>query len=196
MELQQAAQHFATSLFAGWDGTEWVAGAVIGAFQPFDRFISARTFGQKKRNLLVPQGFQMDPKYVALRSLDGTRYLIVDANADIDRGTQYQHTYLLQQADFDIEVIQLTTTDSASGLGGALTETVSATTFGDMERITAMSSDEFEVVDYTNMAVYLPSTIAVTTADLIRVSSGTYDIKEVLPLLGITELRTIRREAA
>lgn len=53
MKLSQANSYFNSVSLDGWNGSAWIPDVIRGNLLSFDRFITERTFGQKKRMLEV-----------------------------------------------------------------------------------------------------------------------------------------------
>ena len=80
MDLARANSRFNTVSLQGWDGTDWVPEISFGNFMSFDRFITERTFGQKKRMFEVGGDNPIDPAYEVVRTIEGIQYIIISVN--------------------------------------------------------------------------------------------------------------------
>ena len=62
MKLSRALGKFATSTITRWNSSTslWVDTGCTGSLLVFDRFVTERTFGQKKRILIVPYERRLD----------------------------------------------------------------------------------------------------------------------------------------
>ncbi len=205
MKLSRAIHRFANTQLEGWDGTKWVANIAQGSFQVYDRFISARTFGQKKRIFLCTEDSRIPAGYEVVRDPDGVTHLVESRNADIGGfrvPEVYAHTFMLHEAPHSVAVISFAPTLASSGLQGTQAETVDVVTRCDMERYTSEASGEVNPVRYSVFTVVLPSSIDISTDHELIVGGDSatgyvggvrYEIKEVIPFLLLTELRVLQR---
>ena len=81
MKPGMAIDYFSKTPLDGYDPATglWVPGVALGDFLTFDRFITERTFGQKKRMFLTGElGIGTLPNYDVVRTPDGksTSYLL------------------------------------------------------------------------------------------------------------------------
>lgn len=196
MKLSQAAAYFNAVYLEGWDGAAWVPAVAYGNFLSFDRFITERSFGQKKRMFRVGGAPPAQLAYEVVRTPDGRRYLVSSSNNDVGRDGVYGTTYLLQEARYAFQVIRDITTASASGLPGATVKTPVAAGFCDVERYSAENSREFDTVKYSSHNIFLPRSTDVTVDDQIVVGDMLYEITEVNYLLDMKEARGLKRGAA
>lgn len=195
MKLQQAAAYFNTVTLEGWDGAAWVEGVAEGNFLTYDRFLGPRTFGHKQRMFLMGNtGASLMP-YELVRVGGDIVYLVMSKNHDYKNDVNYATSFLLQQADFDIEIIQYVLTPAPSGIGGSKVEDVVATYRGDVERYNSETSREFDDVRYETTIFTLPfSAKAFISADSeLRVDSVLYEVKEIYPFLDALQVRALER---
>lgn len=194
MDASEASTWFANTPVDGWDGTNWVSEIAWGDFHTYDRFISERTFGAKKRIFLAPQDKRIDvATYPVIRTGDGLQWIVVSENADIDGVSAYQQAYLVVRAAFTADIIAYTTTSLASGQQKDATENIIATTVCDIERFTVDRSDSFDSVTYGKYKIVLPPNISVDTNNEILVNGDYFEIQEVAPELLTTAIRALRR---
>lgn len=183
MHPRQALQKFATVPLEGWDGAQWVETGAAGDFLAYDRFITHRTFGAIKRMFVMPE--PLPPQWEVVRTPDGTVFLAAFANVDIQGVETYGYNYLLHQADFLADVVEYSTTESASGTAGSAQENVLATVHCDVERVTAERSLEYNTVKYTQTLFALPRSAPVNEDSELRVDGRYYRVKEVFFELNI-----------
>lgn len=194
MDASEAAVWFANTPVDGWDGTSWVPEVAWGDFHTYDRFISDRTFGAKKRIFLTPEDKKVDVStYPVIRTGDGQQWIVVSANADIEGVSAYQQAHLILQAGFTADIIEYTTTSLSSGQQRDATENVIATTVCDIERFSVDRSDSFDSVTYGKYKIVLPSNISVDTNKEILVNGDYFEVQEVAPELLTTVIRALRR---
>lgn len=194
MDASEASAWFANTPVDGWNGTSWVPEVAWGDFHAYDRFISERTFGAKKRIFLAPQNKRIDvATYPVIRTGDGAQWIVVSENADIEGVSAYQQAYLIVRAAFTADIIDYTTTTLSSGQQSDATETILATTVCDIERFSVDKSDEFDSVTYGKYKIVIPSNISVDTNKEILVNGDYFEVQEVAPELLTTAIRALRR---
>jgi len=181
MELGQAINHFAKDCLAGWDGTQWVENIARGSILTYDRFISARNFGLKKRIFLTGRDTGQMDSYHVVRASNGNVYIKEAKNSDTDcYDTNYSNSYQILKADYQAEVIQLDTQVATSGTPMGTVRTVMATHYCDVERISSRSaSADIPDISYPLIYIVLPGNANVSTDNELRISGLLYDIKEV-----------------
>lgn len=197
MDVSEAAEWFAFTPLDGWDGTQWVTKVAYGDFHTYDRFITERTFGAKKRIFLQPESKRLDPStYPVVRTPDGKQYIILSDNADIEGTTRYQSSLLMVEAAYSAAVIEFQTTTLASGQESQPTPVTLATTVCDIDRFSVDRSDEFNTVVYGMFKVVLPAGITVDTNYELLIDGAYYEIQDVAPELLAQNVRAIRRAPA
>lgn len=191
MKLGQAISYHSLVTLDGWDrgSKRWVSEVSHCAFKAFDQFITNRAFGQKKRMIAVPECDRLDPKYHVIRTSEGTRYLVVEENPDISRDETYQYLYLLQIAEYDAKIINISTKDRASGMPGDPTEQQVDFVPCDMERFSGTTKAGRDDVKLSLYTFSMPLDTAITADSIIEVSDGTrFSIREVNPILGMLDV--------
>ena len=194
MELIQAAAYHATTPMAGWDGAAWTDCVAMGDFHTFDRFITERTFGLKKRVLTTVS--PIPSAYQALRDPSGRTYLITSESPDFHGSTNYMNSYLILQADYLFEVLTLQKVQNSAGVDISSTKVPVAEYFGDMERYSGETSRTGSYARYSVMSIQLPIASAdhVNTDTVLRASGEEYEVTEVLPLLKVLDIKAVKRE--
>jgi hypothetical protein len=191
-------RHAQTPIF-GWNATTsvWVDTGLRGRLQAYDRFITERDFGQRKRILTLAGDQTLPAPYAVVRLGNSTTvYLLESLNKDIEGDTVYGTTFALHQAPFRVQICKEVTTVLQSGVKhktGA--ETVLFDTWVNMSRYSAVDSREFPLSDYTIYTVYFPSNVVPTTDMYVRrLDNGDLlDITEVFQSLEIPAGRCQRR---
>ena len=85
MDASEAAEWFATVPLEGWDGSAWVSNVALGDFHSYDRFITERTFGAKKRIFLQPETERLDTSlYSVVRTPEGPQWVVEDEKQDME----------------------------------------------------------------------------------------------------------------
>ena len=195
MKLSQAISHFSTVTVDGWDQTagKWIYGVAKGAILTFDRFITERSFGQKKRLFQMAGETGLPSNIDAIRDPYGVRYLVGYMNNDISHEERYNNVYLVQRADYDAELITLTSQVASSGAPTGKQLTVSATFPMDLDKISSSRSSEFEGVYYSGFVASAPMSLGITTDHEIRLNGTLYDIEEVYEAVGIQGMKLNKR---
>ena len=94
----------------------WVLADVKCRVPPYDRFISDRAFGQKKRLVQTPGG-QLLPasNYYRPGRETGRTYMVESVNEDQDGNGEYLNVYMLREAADACEILTLQETPRPSG---------------------------------------------------------------------------------
>lgn len=191
MNLKGAASYFARTKIDGWNGTSWDLDVARGTYETFDRFVSEREFGSKRRYILCNPDRSIPDTYKVVR-LSGEVFLLGVRNNDM-QGSVYSHLFLLHRAPLQADLMQYTKTASASGVAGAATKTKIGTYHCDIERMSYMNSREFDAMRFSEMQVLLPSDCPVTIDHELKVGSYFYEVEEVFPSSGFLACRTVRK---
>lgn len=197
MKLNQAIQAFSDTTVDGWDqalGT-WTADIAKGSILTFDRFITERAFGQKKRIFQMAGEVGIPANYEAIRDVEGIRYLLGYLNTDAVFNTRYNNVYLIQRADADAELLSLVSQTASSGAPTGSTPTVIHTFPADFDRVSNVRSSDYDPVTYTGYTATIPLSIPATTDHELRVDGIVYDILEVYESVGLKGLRISKRSA-
>lgn len=85
----------------------WVMQPQLCRLAAYDRFISDRAFGQKKRVLTTPAGYPElgDGYYRVGAYSQGPVFMIESVNPDIDSHGPYLNTYMLRQLQYVLKVM-------------------------------------------------------------------------------------------
>lgn len=197
MDLGRAIAKFAKNAIYGWNESRqcFEPTGKKGSLQVYDRFISDRTFGTKKRILLLPRQDMIPGQYEYVRVGNSHARFLVDAlNEDVYSDTPYANCYLVREAKFTVEIGVMQGQTRASGSGGKGEFVVEATVFGDYERYKSDNSSEFHTVDYTVSDIYLPLSAPVTSGKLLRVDGKLYDVTEVARVSNLLWVRGQKME--
>lgn len=174
------------------------AGAV-GSMQVYDRFVSDRDFGMKKRLFLIPGQFTPDYSKLAFVTGASERWLLEGTNEDMDTSGVYATVLVLREAPFKLSLKRMTGgTTRASGVGKVVPTLVEyAVTYGDFSRYSGNESSEFDNVDYSVVSWYMPDATDIDLDTTIVDSKGVaYTVKEVTRFLNLTLVRAQEQEAA
>lgn len=193
MDLGRAISKHAQNDLFGWDSglMAYVPLGIKGGFQVYDRFISDRSFGQKKRNLLTPWQDKIPTAHDYIKVGDGqARFMVESFNEDVYGNGIYNNTYMLHEAAYLVEIGSFQGSARASGVGGRETFTVEETVWGDYDRYSAINSKEgIAAIDYTVINLYLPITAPITTDKYVRVDGNIYDVTELSRVNNILFMR-------
>jgi hypothetical protein len=197
MDVSEAAEWFATVPLDGWDGTQWASKVAYGDFHSYDRFITERTFGAKKRVFLQPDNKRLDTStYSVVRTPDGRQYIVLSDNADIEGVSRYQSTLLMVEAAYSADVVEYQTTTLASGQEGDPTLVTLSTTVCDMDRFSVDRSDDFATVAYGLFKILVPAGVTVDTNYELLIDGAYYEVQDVSPELLAQAIRALRRAPA
>lgn len=200
MNLQRAFERFATQKLQRWNPTDqaWEDTGITGSLQVYDRFISDRDFGQKKRIFLIPGTFSLDQEKAVLKVSDVPGvWLIEGSNPDADGVGVYANSMVLREAKHKVKLYKVQgARKRASGVGFIDgTPTLVAETWGDFSRYSSTESRELNQVDYTIGSWYLPRG---TPVDLDTIIEDNYNqrfvVREVSTFLDLLMVRTQERE--
>lgn len=195
MNLGEASATFNTTPVSGWDATnrKWVPNVAKGRLIVFDRFISDRSFGQRKRNFIVGGGKTLGD-YRVVKLPDGVIYMVEAFNFDTDSYGPYSTIYLLHAAPFIGQLKELQTTPRASGAPGPATEVVvDDAVFVDVDRYSFIGSDNFDQIRFGVYTLILPADVTVNTDQWITVGGVDFEIKEISSQLDLTYVRAVKR---
>ena len=197
MDVSEAASWFASVPLDGWDGSQWVSKVAYGDFHAYDRFITERTFGAKKRIFLMPEDKRLDvATYPVVRTPDLRSYIVLSDNADIEGVARYQSCLLMVEAAYSADLIEFQTTTLASGQESQPTPVTLATAVCDIDRFSIDRSDEFSTVVYGMFKIVLPAGIAVDSNHELLIDGAYYEVQDVAPELLAQNVRAIRRAPA
>lgn len=195
--LRRCHGRFTKTPVLGWNESSsvWVDTGLRGRLQVYDRFITERDFGQRKRILTIA-GKPPLPEFNVVK-LEGSEvaYLIESSVEDMDGTDVYATTLALHEAAFQVQVCKKTTVTSQSGIKRVDGEQVLSTTWVDISRYTAETSAQFKATNFTVYTVYFPRGTPLDTDSYVRrVDNGEIlDINEVFQALDIPAARCQRR---
>lgn len=196
MDMGRVAGKFCTTPVYGYDQTtlQWVGLGINGAVQTYDRFITERSFGQKKR-VLVTLRDSLIPEHISqIRVGDDLQvYLVESLVPDLSENV-YEVIYSLRQAKHQAVLCELQGTMRLSGVTSASTEVELETLWIDLERFSSEPSRQLDAVDYTTYTAVLPRHSQAAPGQYLKVGTQRYRIEEVYPLLELPTARTVRYE--
>lgn len=200
MNLQRSFKKFASHELQRWNWTtsQWEPTGVKGSLQVYDRFISDRDFGQKKRLFEVPGEFNLDQNLAVVKIPDVPGvWLIEGENPDADKTNVYVTSVVLREAKHKVKLYKKGGTQKrASGVGFVDSGYIlQGETWGDFSRYSSTESRELNQIDYTIGSWYLPRG---TPVDLDTVIEDSYQqrftVREVSSFLDLLMVRAQERE--
>lgn len=197
MDLSVARSHFATTpLLALSPAGEWVETGYFGSLQVYDRFISERSFGQKKRIFTTDNRQVMDPSFTQFRvgNSEATVYLIEWANEDTFMGSTFGQTLSLREASVHGKIIKpMIGPVRGSGIATETTPTLLATVWADLEFYKDDKSSEFAETRYIVATLVLPLRTPVDSDCFFVQDNGTqWKVNEVFNILELPAARVQR----
>lgn len=188
MDLSLVSEEFCKTPVYWFDGTDWQLADASCRMPPYDRFISDRAFGQKKRILHTP-GNRYLPlgKYLRVGGPVGRTYMIESVNEDQDEHGEYLNTYMVREATVAIEELVKVEVSQASGAKTADWQPV-RTIWGDFDRYGVLRSSELPV-DYTSYTVSLPHEIILEPDCRLRIEGQLFAVTENFLQLQLRQLR-------
>lgn len=200
MELRRAFGKFASHELHRWDyqTSTFVATGIMGSLQVYDRFVSDRDFGQKKRIFLCPGGFDIDRHQLIVKIPDVPGVWMVEgSNPDADSTGVYGTPVVLREAKHRVKLLRKEGTKTRrSGVGYTdETKNVILETWADFSRYSSTESRELSGTDYTIGSWYLPQGCPV---DLDTIIEDNYQqrfmTREVSSFLDLLMVRAQERE--
>lgn len=192
MKLTQLAKDFEDTYLEVWNGASWTPRAIKGVFQVYDRFITERTFGVKKRIFLTSYD-PLDTDEI-VRTPDGAICLLEAATPDYEDGVRTRCSLLLRETNAVVEVTGHVQITNASGVATGQAATVTTTTWGDVGRYNANQSPEFAGIYHETDILMLPKSFSISLSSNLKVNGIQYKIAELDNLLRLREAR-VRRAA-
>lgn len=188
MDLSLVSETFCATPVYWFDGTGWVLADTACRMPPYDRFISDRAFGQKKRILHTPGGKYLPlNKYLRVGAPTGRVFMVESLNPDRDENGEYLNTYMVREATVEIEVLTKVETAQASGAKSA-TWAPERTVWGDFDRYGVIRSAELPV-DYTSYTVSVPKELYFEPDCRLKIQGQLFAITENFLQLELRQLR-------
>jgi len=193
MTLATVSDRLSTTPVEGWSGSRWVPDVSFCDFQVFDRFISARDFGQKKRTMYCGPSFLLPAVYKVIRLLSSEVYIVTSMNVDAHRGEMTGVTYFLTEVSSQVDINSTVTTKSPSGvITGSMKSTVTGV-FVDISRMGDTTSHAMRSVKYSTHILTFPAGTVINEDDEVVDGADVYDINEVTKVLDSVEARGVQR---
>lgn len=190
MGLKRAANFFARSSLYGWTGSAFTLLDAKGALQPYDRFVSEREFGLKRRMLLVNPDTPIPAQYTVIRiGASGPVFMVGWINQDLYDESAYSLIYLLHLGTELGNLVEIRKTKAASGMNATTQDYSLGTWYCNTERVTFSNSTEFTQNRITDSTITLPSTCPATADHEVIVGSKRYVLQEVYKTSGFVQAR-------
>ena len=193
--LEIAANYFMSTEIEAWDGYDWVSLSIKGTLLPYDRFISEREFGLKRRMLLVDVSDPIPDQYSVIRLPGPVAYMVGSSNMDIQE-YPYSKIVLLHKVEALAQIYEWVKTPAASGLGGSSSRVLQTSVWADLERVTNLQPIESPSTTLSQLLFTLPSTTSVTTNNEISMSGRFYDVRESYESAGFRHCRVIEKRSS
>lgn len=188
MLLQDIAEEFCQTPVFYYDGTAWLESPVLCRFPPYDRFISDRAFGQKKRLVQTPGGKLLPgANYYRVGSLTGRIYMVESVNEDLDQDGEYLNIYMVREATDEV-IIEAKQEIVLPSKVKTWQWVESARVWGDYDRYGTLNSTVTEAA-YTSYTLSLPSTVVIPPDARLVIDGSTYTIIESWRQLDLRQYR-------
>lgn len=194
MNLSKVAGKFCKSPIFGLNSADnaWVDLGVMGALQTYDRFISERSFGQKKRVLTVLRDNPIPEAFSQIRVGDYREVFLVETYTPDIAAEAYELIYSLRIAKYQATLIQLEGQTRLSGISAGDQETTLETIWIDLEKFGTEESRQMEGSKYGVFTASLPAHSQARAGLILAVGSDRYRIEEVYPQLDLPTARVIK----
>lgn len=195
-DLSRAVGRFARTPILGWTGSAWVDTGLRGRLQVYDRFITEREFGQRKRILTLAGQHEAGIPYSLLK-LQGSNlvYMLESTLEDHEDEQVYATSWSLHEAPYPAQLCRMATQTSRSGVKIADGEQVLSQLWVNLSRYSSVDSREFQNTDYTIYTVTFPRGTVLDTDMYLRLPGlgVTVDINEVFPAIDLPAARCLSR---
>lgn len=189
MLLQEVAHRFCQTPLFYFTNNSWRQADVLCRVPPYDRFISDRAFGQKKRLLQIP-GDQDLPtsNYYRVGRANSRTFMIESLNEDQDEHGEYLNIHMIREAHDQCRImIQDTTAQRPSGVSKP-TWVEQGLCWVDLDRFGVLRSSELDV-DYTSYTITLPKNVQLPDDCRLIIDNQSYAITENFTQLELRQLR-------
>jgi hypothetical protein len=196
MDLSRVAGKFCSTPVYGLDPTtqEWVGLGINGSVQTYDRFITERTFGQKKRVLVTLRDSLIPENISQIRVGDDLEVYLVESLVPDLSEVVYEVIYSLRQAKYAAVLCQLQGAQRLSGVSSASQEVELENLWIDLERFGGEPSRQIDAVDYDIYTAVLPRHSQAKVGQYLKVGTQRYRVDAVYPLLDLPTAKVVRYE--
>jgi len=187
VRLIQALRKLGKSTLVGFNTTTSLWGNIEtkALLESDQRWISERVGFNARRVLLTEHS--LDPYRVIKISNDDIKHIIYSEQRAIGRGAAFLYDYTILDETDEAQSVTFTMADTASGMGGDKTETLSDAFPVHMVRYASTSSEEQDHVQFSRLYAFLPGDITVTEDQELSIGPDRYIITEA-----VTELLCLR----
>lgn len=190
MKIRELVQRFNKEVLDTWNGTAWELATITGTLHVYDRFITERTFGVKKRLFITHDELPVDALYA--RTVDG-KICLLEANVpDYDEEGKFRNVLTLRETNAVVTISSTTAVLNAAGVATGRTTATTVTLWGDVDRYSSRPSNEFSGVVHETDIVMLPLGTPVSTDSKVTVNGVLFKVSEVGKVLNLRELRGVR----
>lgn len=181
MKLTQVNKRFFTTPLEGWNPStaSWDAAVVHGTFQVADRFITERSFGQRKRNFMT-EG-PMPAAYSLFRLGGQAVYIVESTELDMEDADVMRQVHMIHEMPFACQFIRLKTEKRLSGGSSAPVREVIADTWCDLDRY-GQDADQASgpaLFPTYNVSFALPILSLISAETILSVAGKDYDLDMV-----------------
>lgn len=181
MKLAQINRRFYTTPLEGWNEmtSSWDANVVFGTFQVADRFITERSFGQRKRNFMTDG--PMPAAYSLFRLGGQAVYIVESSELDMENGDVMRQVHMVHELPFACQFIRLRTQKRLSGGETAPVREVIASTWCDLDRYGQDADSASGPALFPTYNVSFPISILpqISSETLLHVNGRDYDLDMV-----------------
>lgn len=192
MHLGMSASYFNKTWVDGWNGNTWDAAVSRGTLQPYDRFVSDRTFGEKKRIFAIGSAYDPIPDaYKVIRLPDGKAYMLEAATGDLDGNGTYSQVYVMREAPFRAEILVPANETLPSGMPGNTVMRPEYSTWCDLDKMSSIPAEN-DAVRREIEQIFLPAGTLIKEDYELLVCGQKYRPREITRHADLTYLRAER----
>lgn len=194
MRMVQTFRKLAKNKLMGYDsGTDTFLDSLNPCiFESSGRWISERVGFNARRVLLTENAVY--PTYDVVKiGDDDVEHILYSEQRNVLRNTPYLYDYTLLDRTNGAQTVTLTTVPAASGMGGTISEALSAEFPIHMVRFAATSSEEQDHVDFSRLYAFAPGSMDITEDMELEVDGERYVITEAVKELLCLRLSVTRR---
>ena len=194
MRLAQAFRKLSKSSLLGRNPNTgaWESITFDALLESDQRWISERVGFNARRVLLTE--FAIPPYRVIKVAEDDIERILYSEQRAVSKGTAFLYDYTLLDQTNTMQLVTFTTTNSASGMPGEVSESLSIAFPVHLVRYAKADSNEVDSIDYTRSYCFAPGDIPIDPDNELLSSTGDrYLIEEAEPELLTTRLMLIKR---
>lgn len=196
MNLNRVASKLHKTPVQYWDKALnlWQPSELVGRLEVYDRFISDRSFGQRKRVFLTSPDNELPPhmKVVKLGAIKEP-YMVESINHDMSDTYPHLAVHMLQEVPYRADIHKLQGGRRPSGAMADPDKVLVDSTYCNLDRYGNLNAKGVLTVDYTVMSIYVPGDTKVDGDSIIEVEGVTFDVFEVASVMNVLMLRAQKR---